>query len=127
MTTNDAGTEDSGATLEDAVEAVRGLMDQAIREENWDRLEELDLKARVLVERAFGEEPVPLRDDTGEALRSALERLSAFYEETVPILTERRGDASRQLRELRAGRKGTNAYENTRRNSMRSGPMKPGG
>lgn len=108
------------------MDAVRGLMDQAIREEDWDRLEELDLKARVLVERAFGEEPVPLRDDTGQALRSALERLSTFYAETVPLLADRRGDASRQLRELRSGRKGINAYENTRRHSMRSGPMKPG-
>ncbi|WP_018872644.1 flagellar protein FliT [Thioalkalivibrio sp. ALJ16] len=126
MTTSNADNDNSGVTLEDAVEAVRGLMEQAILDEDWDRLEELDLKARVLVNRAFGDEPVPLRDDSGHALREALERLSAFYEQTVPELAERRGEASRQLRELRAGRKGTSAYENTRRHSMPSGPMKPG-
>ncbi|WP_018862848.1 MULTISPECIES: flagellar protein FliT [unclassified Thioalkalivibrio] len=121
---DDTGTD---ATLEDAVQAVRVLMDQALQEEDWDRLEELDLQARVLIDRAFGEEPVPLRDDTGATLRRALEDLSAFYQQTLPDLSRRRADAGRQLRDLRDGRRGTNAYETTRRNTMRSGPMKPGG
>ncbi|WP_019627230.1 flagellar protein FliT [Thioalkalivibrio sp. ALJT] len=127
MSALDADNAHPDATLEAAVDAVQGLMEQAIREEDWDRLEQLDLQARVLVERAFGDEPVPLRDDSGQALRGALERLSAFYQQTVPLLAERRSDASRQLRDLRAGRKATNAYENTRRHTMRSGPLKRGG
>ncbi|WP_038054773.1 flagellar protein FliT [Thioalkalivibrio sp. ALJ1] len=124
--THDSDSEADSATLEDAVEAVHRLMAQAVEEEKWDRLEDLDLKARILIDRAFSAEPVSLRDDSGLTLREALEALSRFYQETLPELADRRSNAGRQLRELRAGRRGTDAYKSTRQHSMRSGPLKPG-
>lgn len=114
--------ETTGATLEDAVEAIRAHMARAVAEEDWEELQELDRQTRVLVERAFGTEPVPLRDDSGTALRAALEDLTRFYETSVQDLSQRRGEVAQQIRELKSGRKGTNAYETTRRHSMRTGP-----
>ncbi|WP_018176759.1 MULTISPECIES: flagellar protein FliT [unclassified Thioalkalivibrio] len=110
------------ATMEDAVEAIRAHMARAVAEEDWEELQELDRQTRALVERAFGADPVPLRDDSGAALRAALEDLARFYETSVQDLSQRRGEVAQQIRELKSGRKGTNAYETTRRHSMRAGP-----
>ncbi|WP_017940682.1 MULTISPECIES: flagellar protein FliT [unclassified Thioalkalivibrio] len=117
----------SEATLEDAVEAIRAHMARAVAEEDWEELQELDRQARSLVERAFGPEPVPLRDDSGAALRAALEELGRFYESSVQELAQRRTEVAQQIRELKSGRKGTSAYETTRRHSMRTGPGQPEG
>ncbi|WP_019571318.1 flagellar protein FliT [Thioalkalivibrio sp. ALMg3] len=110
------------ATMEDAVEAIRAHMARAVVEEDWEELQELDRQTRALVERAFGADPVPLRDDSGAALRAALEDLARFYETSIQDLSQRRGEVAQQIRELKSGRKGTNAYETTRRHSMRAGP-----
>ncbi|WP_018169827.1 flagellar protein FliT [Thioalkalivibrio sp. ALMg9] len=110
------------ATMEDAVEAIRAHMARAVAEEDWEELQELDRQTRALVERAFGADPVPLRDDSGAALRATLEDLARFYETSVQDLSQRRGEVAEQIRELKSGRKGTNAYETTRRHSMRAGP-----
>ncbi|MFO7954413.1 MAG: flagellar protein FliT [Thioalkalivibrio sp.] len=126
LNTND-GTDPSDATLEDAVEAMRAHMARAVADEDWEELQELDRQARALVERAFGREPVPLRDDSGAALRAVLEDLARFYESSVKELSQRRGEVAQQIRELKSGRKATSAYETTRRHSMRTGPGQPEG
>lgn len=118
-TPND-GAQTGEATLEDAVEAIRAHMARAVADEDWEELQELDRQARSLVERAFGPEAVPLRDDSGTALRAALEDLGRFYEGSVQELSRRRGEVAQQIRELKSGRKGTSAYEKTRRHSMRT-------
>ncbi|WP_019593197.1 flagellar protein FliT [Thioalkalivibrio sp. ALM2T] len=111
-------------TLEDAFGALRAEMDLAAAEEDWEQLQELDRQARALVEHAFGEHGMPLRDETGATLREALQELADFYDSTVKDLTERRADAARRLRELREGRRGATAYEKTQRNSMGFGSSK---
>ncbi|WP_019558064.1 flagellar protein FliT [Thioalkalivibrio sp. ALE12] len=121
---SEAGSE---ATLEDAVEAIRAHMARAVAEEDWEELQELDRQARSLVERAFGPEPVPLRDDSGAVLRAELEELGRFYESSVQELAQRRTEVAQQIRELKSGRKGTSAYETTRRHSMRTGTGHPEG
>ncbi|WP_018145624.1 flagellar protein FliT [Thioalkalivibrio sp. AKL6] len=122
MIMNGIDMREMAATLEDSVEAIRAHMVRAVAEEDWEELQELDRQAKSLVERAFGAEPVPLRDDSGAALRAALEDLARFYETSVQDLSQRRGEVAEQIRELKSGRKGTNAYETTRRHSMRTGP-----
>ena len=126
LNTND-GTDPGDATLEDAVEAMRAHMARAVADEDWEELQELDRQARALVERAFGSEPVPLRDDSGVALRAVLEDLARFYESSVKELSQRRGEVAQQIRELKSGRKATSAYETTRRHSMRTGSGQPEG
>ncbi|WP_024327296.1 flagellar protein FliT [Thioalkalivibrio sp. AKL19] len=124
-TASQSGAPDASVTLEDGIEGVRGAMDAALADEDWDRLQELDGIARALVERAFGVEPAPQRDDDGTSLRAALQSLARFYEQHLPELQARQADVSRQLRDLRSGRRGISAYETTRRHTMRANPGKP--
>ncbi|OOC50946.1 flagellar protein FliT [Thioalkalivibrio versutus] len=128
MVMNDIDIQETAATsLEDSVEAIHAYMVRAVAQEDWEGLQELDRQARAVVERAFGGEPVPLRDDSGAALRAAFEDLVRFYETSIRDLSQRRGEVAQQIRELKSGRKGTSAYETTRRHSMRTGPLNSGG
>lgn len=112
-------------TLEDAVQAVHMRMSEAVKTEDWEELRELDRQARSLIESAFGTQPVPLRDDSGTALRHALEALAEFYASSLRDLEGQRSEVARQIREIKSGRKGISAYETTRRHSMRIGPGHP--
>lgn len=104
--------------LEDALRALHAQMAQALDAQEWEQLQELDRQARALLERAFGAEPVPLRDDSGGALRQLVEEFSHFYETSLHELSQQRGELTRQIRELKSGRKATRVYETTRRHSM---------
>ncbi|WP_018871311.1 flagellar protein FliT [Thioalkalivibrio sp. ALgr3] len=104
----------SATSLEEDLEVVLQRLRTAVHEEAWEDLPELDLQARGLIEEAFGSAP-RLADASGARSRAALEALSEFYLETVPEIEQRRRAALEEIKGLRAGRKGVNAYQAARR------------
>ena len=110
------------ASLAAAIDGIRQEMLRSVEDEDWERLQALDRQARDLVERAFAQPDAALSEASEAALRASLEALSRFYQEVVEDLSGRRADTAQQLRELRSGRSGINAYESTRRHSIQMRP-----
>lgn len=119
--TDDASTYPDGS-LAAAIDGVRQDMLRAVEDADWEHLQALDRQARDLIERAFAQPDDALPPGSEAALRSSLEELAGFYQEVVEDLSGRRANTAEQLRELRSGRSGINAYESTRRHSMQTRP-----